>query len=95
MCWGIECGDGWYDLIRSLCLEIKILDKDSKVRAVQVKEKFGGLRFYIDYGTEEIYNKIDMAEEISFSICEECGKPGKLRNGEWLKTLCNDCAKHV
>ena len=52
MHWGFECGDGWYDLIHNLCEKITLIigNKNIKVTAHQVKEKFGGLRFY--YGTE-------------------------------------------
>ena len=25
MCWGITCGDGWYDIIDNLCKLIKLL----------------------------------------------------------------------
>ncbi len=48
MAWGIATGDGWYDIINDLCQTItKIIGKkDFKVIADQVKEKFGGLRFY-------------------------------------------------
>lgn len=48
--YGFECNDGWYDLIDELCAKITELDKEKVVKAVQVKEKFGGLRFYI-YGS--------------------------------------------
>lgn len=65
--------------------------EDLQVRAVQVKEKFGGLRFYIGSGNTEIFGMIRMAEEISFKICEECGSPGKNRGGGWIKTLCDPC----
>lgn len=58
MAWGIECPDEWYDTIELLCSTI-----DSHVEGVnrlfpnlkfavvaaQVKEKFHGLRFYVDY----------------------------------------------
>ena len=54
MCWGISCGDGWYWLINSLSKYIYDMwtwnykDKGEECpQAVQVKEKFGGLRFYI------------------------------------------------
>jgi hypothetical protein len=48
MPWGICCGNGWYDLLRLLCLEITILSRDKNIQVIadQVKEKFGGLRFY-------------------------------------------------
>jgi hypothetical protein len=54
MCFGFECGDGWYELIDSLCGYIQAMvdsnsykgSKWSQFEAVQVKEKFGRLRFY-------------------------------------------------
>ena len=57
---------------------------------VQCKEKFGGLRFYITCAPKEICDMIHVAESESYNICEECGKPGKLRDdlGWWL-TLCD------
>ncbi|MEK7090164.1 MAG: hypothetical protein AAB930_01100, partial [Patescibacteria group bacterium] len=46
MAFGFECGDGWFGLIKKLCEKLKDLDlKDFRV--TQVKEKFGGLRFYV------------------------------------------------
>jgi len=48
---GFECGSGWYDLINELCAEISEIVQSSEMQlwpnVVQVKEKFGGLRFYI------------------------------------------------
>jgi len=61
-------------------------------RASQVKEKFGTLRFYMTTGSNEMYNLIDEAEKESAKTCEFCGKPGKLRSGGWLLTLCDECA---
>jgi hypothetical protein len=48
MAWGMECGDGWFELIDNMCANItKVIgNKSYKVIANQVKEKFGGLRFY-------------------------------------------------
>ena len=48
MSWGLECGDGWYDIINTLCQDVEMIigKKDIKVIADQVKQKFGGLRFY-------------------------------------------------
>jgi len=56
MCWGFP-GDGWYDLIDKLCWDITKIIEDYKidVTAVQVKEKFGGLRFYVTISGR--YNK--------------------------------------
>jgi len=60
-------------------------------RASQVKEKFGGLRFYMTCGTDEIYDLTDKAEALSYKTCEECGKPGEERHGGWIRTLCDYC----
>jgi len=49
MCWGFSCGDGWYNLIDTLCRSLQWdTDKNDypQVIADQVKEKFGELRFY-------------------------------------------------
>lgn len=48
MVWGFECGNGWFDLLYDLCLDLEYLSrgKNIEIIAVQVKEKFGGLRFY-------------------------------------------------
>lgn len=45
--YGFECGDGWYNLLDELMGKIKELDKEKVVKVNQIKEKFGGLRFYI------------------------------------------------
>ena len=55
----------------------------------QVKEKFGGLRFYIDGGTEEQLVMIDFAEAMSLKTCETCGDRGRSRGGGWIKVLCD------
>lgn len=54
----------------------------------QIKEKFGGLRFYYDGGDERIYGMVEMAEEWAAHTCEECGAPGKFRRGGWVRVLC-------
>ena len=52
MCWGIDCGEGWYNPIRDLsfrleCLNYAIGKKwGFRIEAEQVKEKYGTLRFY-------------------------------------------------
>ena len=63
-------------------------------RAAQVKEKFGGLRFYMTGGTDEIFGLIERAEEESYAICEQCGEPGRETGNGWIRTLCEDCEKN-
>lgn len=55
----------------------------------QVKEKFGSLRFYYQGGDECIEGMVRIAEAISEITCEECGSPGIVRRGGWVRTLCN------
>lgn len=57
--------------------------------AVQVKEKFGGLRFYTNSGDDIIYAYISMAESMSYRTCEVCGSPGKVYRDGWHTTLCS------
>lgn len=77
----IEAGDGWFRLIYDLCEQIQkhADEKGLNLLALQVKEKFGGLRFYIRGADEHIGALIDEAERKSFTICEVCGEPGERR----------------
>ncbi|HRS26017.1 MAG TPA: hypothetical protein P5140_05690 [Methanofastidiosum sp.] len=97
MCWGFMCGDGWYALIYTLCSLIQeYIDKNnlSQVVAVEVKEKYGGLRFYTDYEDDVIGSYIWFAEEMSCRICEVCGTTVNVKQrllGRWIYTRCNKC----
>lgn len=48
MCWGFQCGDGWFDLLYNLCFILNMLDEkyNLNIAVSTVKEKFGTLRFY-------------------------------------------------
>jgi hypothetical protein len=82
-------GEGWFPLIKSLIEDLIALGWNKQV--CQVKEKFGGLRFYINNGSDEIFDRIRKAEDDSLNICEKTGKPGYLRNDNgWLVTLCDE-----
>jgi len=70
---------------------LKMIDAEKTVpTAVQVKEKFGTLRFYIDGGTDAHYNYIRFAESMSAVTCETCGAPGKIRGHGWYYTACDE-----
>lgn len=100
MCFGFEHGDGWYNIIDKLCENIqshidwhnRAGEKVPQLVAVQVKEKFGALRFYTGPSTDYIRGMIAMAESMSEVTCEECGSPGKRRSGGWIRTLCDEHA---
>ena len=101
MCWGFSHGDGWYNIIDKLCDNIQSHidwynrdgEKVPQLVAVQVKEKFGTLRFYTNPTTDYFRGLIAMAEAMSEVTCEVCGTPGKRRGGGWIKTLCDEHAK--
>lgn len=82
-------GPGWHALLDKLIDELETLGWNGTV--MQVKEKFGGLRFYIGYGNPEIWDAIDRAEHKSYEICEHCGNFGRLRTTGWMLTLCDAC----
>jgi hypothetical protein len=95
---GFDLSPGWETLVDSLCsiLEYHIGHLPEEARAdvhcAQVKEKFGGLRFYMTQSNPPMDGAIQMAELMSFHICETCGMPGQLRNGGWIQTLCDEHA---
>lgn len=75
------CRDGWFDLIDALCARLQEISErtGSQVVARQVKEKFGGLRFYVSEATIDHANAIAEAEQASLHICEVCGQPGAVK----------------
>jgi len=137
MCWGFQCGDGWYALVDSLCFLIqthidyehetfnklvgwqkkhkilsfihkvcyplytlcdktralpKEIKKCTQVVASTVKEKFGGLRFYVSGGDYVTESYIRFAEFMSNSICENCGTTDGVEQTEgWIYTMCKSC----
>lgn len=136
MCWGFECGDGWYNILDCLCSGIQwhidaeeknyqwtigfnkkieearkdnvvVLDSltypakerlqlkepVTQVVATQVKEKYGGLRFYYTGGDDYIMGLVAMAEMLSQVTCEQCGDRGQLYTSGWHRTLCETHAK--
>jgi hypothetical protein len=89
----IYCGDGWFDIIYNLCKEIYPM----RPQIQQIKEKFGGLRFYASFPSDyskQAWEIIRKAEEEASVTCEICGKKGerRVRNG-WLSTECDECYK--
>lgn len=90
-CGYLEIGPGWYNLIDNLCTDLQAAANDSTpIHAVQVKQKFGQLRFYVDGGNNIQHSLISIAEARSATICEECGEEGKIvSTGGWLRTVCD------
>ena len=155
MCFGPECGDGWYNILDMLCGNIQwhidqtrnqkaealrynramrkvmktgdntalvnyynklytteyaieqaekdvagktykfkaVIDECPQVAAIQVKEKFGTLRFYVTGGDTITDHLISFAEGMSGVTCEECGAPGTRNSGGWIKVRCEKHTK--
>jgi len=91
LCWGCECGDGWFDILDRLFEKLEKLD----VALHQVKEKFGGLRVYFECPAENddvAYKLIENAEVEAANTCEVCGKQGRIKiENYWYKCRCGDC----
>lgn len=91
---------GWIPLVEEL---LEKLDKQFPGwHCDQVKEKFGGLRFYAvppkdltKVQADTFYGLISETERASYNICEECGDPGESGSygGYWMLTLCPEHAK--
>jgi hypothetical protein len=80
---------GWNQLIKDLIEDIIELGWNKEV--CQVKEKFGGLRFYINESSDQVFKRIGVAEEKSYTVCEVTGEPGKLRRDiGWIRTLSDE-----
>jgi methionine synthase II (cobalamin-independent) len=107
---GFDCNKGWYKLIEELSqkieeINLKFANPEHKIYAVQVKQKFGGLRFYTEisdslFDDEEqqesvqqiVYDLITIAETKSYTICEDCGLSGTItKNRAYVETLCEKC----
>ena len=99
MCWGFECGDGWFNILDQLMGNIQhhIDLKNRKEEVVaqvtldQVKEKFGTLRFYYSGGDDAIDGMVRMAESMSGVTCEECSAPAQTHGPGWIRTICKPC----
>ncbi|KAK5945391.1 hypothetical protein PMZ80_002596 [Knufia obscura] len=101
MCYGFECGDGWYDVLYEMSTKIKAAvdaEEDVEPREVavsQVKEKLGGLRVYMSgnkVDVDGVRQALEDASRRAASTCERCGSEGSLKkNHGWLMTLCGEC----
>ena len=111
--WGISCQNGWFQIIDMLCetLETMLNERNRRrkmakleesphtLRIVQIKEKFGTMRFYVQgipsditTGINSFSAVISFAEKMTQTVCELCGSPGTLdETGGWWTTECESC----
>jgi hypothetical protein len=92
--WALE--KGWakafgYELIcelRDALIEADYLDK---YRITQIKEKYGGLRWY-DFGApEKAFEVIRIYTEKSYETCFICGEPATHETYGWINYVCETC----
>jgi hypothetical protein len=108
MAWGIECDDGWYNLLDKCMEKLQYFcdlcfyksGVEVQVVANQIKEKFGTLAFYTSvYSGDNIQNNIiddiiNEAESKSAYTCEVTGEHAEIcKKGGWYKTLCYEQAR--
>lgn len=82
-------GKGWHGLVTRLVEDLFALGWDGTL--LQIKEKFGGLRFYIGASSDAINERIIEAEHESYRTCEGCGAPGTASNTGWITVQCEGC----
>lgn len=97
---GFAVGAGWYPILEALCNNIQhYLDWINKnhekhpvvpqVTVAQIKEKFGGLRFYYEGGDDKIQGMVRMAESWADAVCEDCGAPATKKTTGWIRNVCD------
>lgn len=86
-----ECGAGWLDLIKNCIEDLMAIGWNKEI--CQIKEKFGGLRFYTNGLPEGGFDIIRKYAQLSYQTCEACGNLGEVRDGHWVRTLCDSCHK--
>ena len=102
--WRHSVGAGWWDVVEET--HQKLLALDSGYQIDQIKQKFGGLRYYFspsqfdDGLVDEAMNKVVAeAEKKCSKLCEACGKPGRIRGADsgysWWQTVCDECAEET
>lgn len=90
---GFDLPSGWEKLVDELIAKLITVGWDKDLH--QVKEKFGGLRFYVGYTTNEMEDMIDAAEGASLGICIACGSTENVTqaSGFWIEYSCDECKK--
>lgn len=90
---GCGIGKGWLLIVEELNQKLAEIDPDYEIH--QIKEKFGGLRYYVKLSDhakdrDKFYELINEAEAKSAVTCEICSEPGTITGPRWLKCRCED-----
>lgn len=79
---GLGIPRGWRKLVEEFMDSVA----GTEFRAIQIKEKFGGLRIY---GSGPVTAEYDKAAVKASHTCAICGEEGKLRSTNWMAVLCD------
>lgn len=91
----LKCYPGWYKAFgKELLNEIDQQLRNDKIRykwrITDIKEKWGSLQIYCNYGSRELYDIISKYEDISYHTCITCGKPAKYLSSGWICPYCEE-----
>ena len=87
----IDVDEGWYQIVVDCDKELTAIDPHYQI--FQIKEKFGGLRYYFQPSQSDtlkaMIEVVSKYEAIAARTCEATGGPGVLMKsiGGWRKTL--------
>ncbi len=89
--------DGWRkafgeQMCDEIMKELVAADLVDTFRIVQIKEKYGSLRFYFDGGNKAIGDIVSKYEEMSVRTCLKCGAPATRITTGWISPWCDVCA---
>ena len=96
--------EGWKKAFgEQICEEIQKLLEEAdyvyKYRILQIKEKFGGLRWYDNTVPESIRERLNAIitkyEDLSERTCVECGAPATKISTGWISPWCDKCAEEI
>ncbi len=84
-------GPGWTDLSAAMLEWIGGSGADASWRITDAKEKYGCMSLFFSGDTGPLGDEIIEATElVSEHVCDVCGAPGRLREGGWLMTRCDE-----
>ena len=93
--WRVRFGNAMCESIKEDLLDGGGEEALRDYRLVQVKEKFGRLRWYSNWTTDPLEDTISYYEDLSWHTCIRCGKRSKYYTTGWIAPYCEDCAKAI
>jgi hypothetical protein len=94
---GVGVGEGWYPLVWEMFERLTAsrlarglpISEEHPLHFSTIKEKYGTLRAYAMGALDEDWAIIQMYEDMSQFVCEQCGEPGRIRGRYWLYAACD------